>query len=71
MMKTDRVDGSGDRNRSSRIEELRSEHARLEMRLAELERHLSLSPDEQRERAEIKKAKLQLKDTLLHLQRDN
>jgi uncharacterized protein YdcH (DUF465 family) len=41
------------------------------MRLAELERHLSLSPDEQRERAEIKKAKLQLKDTMLHLQRDN
>ena len=32
---------------------------------------LSLSPDEQRERAEIKKAKLQLKDTMLHLQRDN
>ena len=65
MMKPERSD------RSSRIEALRSEHARLEMRLAELERHLSLSPDEQRERAEIKKAKLQLKDTLLHLQRDN
>lgn len=58
-----------DPSRSNRIEALRTEHARLEMRLAELERHLSLSPDEQRERAEIKKAKLQLKDTLLHLQR--
>ena len=58
-------------DRSFRLEELRSEHARLEMRLAQLERHLSLSPDEQRERAEIKKAKLQLKDTMLHLQRDN
>jgi uncharacterized protein YdcH (DUF465 family) len=57
--------------RMVRIEEIRHEHARLEMRLAQLERHLSLSPDEQRERAEIKKAKLQLKDTLLHLQRDN
>lgn len=57
--------------RLSRLEALRSEHARLEMRLAELERHLSLSPDEQRERAEIKKAKLQLKDTMLHLSRDN
>ena len=65
MIKADRSD------RSSRIEALRSEHAKLEMRLAELERHLSLSPDEQRERAEIKKAKLQLKDTMLHLQRDN
>lgn len=68
MIKSDRDDRTG---RTNRIEALRSEHARLEMRLAELERHLSLSPDEQRERAEIKKAKLQLKDTLLHLQRDN
>jgi uncharacterized protein YdcH (DUF465 family) len=56
-------------DRLARLEALRSEHARLEMRLAELERHLSLSPDEQRERAEIKKAKLQLKDTMLHLAR--
>ena len=62
MLKTDR---------SARLEELRTEHAKLEMRLAELERHLSLSPEEQRERAEIKKAKLQLKDTMLHLQRSN
>jgi uncharacterized protein YdcH (DUF465 family) len=68
MMKPDRSDRS---DRTGRIEALRTEHARLEMRLAELERHLSLSPDEQRERAELKKAKLQLKDTLLHLQRDN
>jgi uncharacterized protein YdcH (DUF465 family) len=60
MEKTDRL---------ARLEELRSEHHQLEIRLAELERHLSLSPDEQRERAELKKAKLQLKDTMLHLQR--
>jgi uncharacterized protein YdcH (DUF465 family) len=53
----------------ARLEALRTEHAKLEMRLAELERHLSLSPEEQRERAEIKKAKLQLKDTMLHLAR--
>jgi uncharacterized protein YdcH (DUF465 family) len=51
------------------IERLRDEHARLETRLKELERHLSLSPDEQRERVELKKAKLQLKDTMLHLER--
>jgi uncharacterized protein YdcH (DUF465 family) len=44
---------------------LKSEHARLEMRLQELERHLSLTPDEQLERAQIKKAKLQLKDDIL------
>jgi len=65
MIKPERFD------RTTRLEALRTEHARLEMRLAELERHLSLSPEEQRERAEIKKAKLQLKDTMLHLQRDN
>jgi uncharacterized protein YdcH (DUF465 family) len=62
MEKTDRL---------ARLEQLRSEHHQLEIRLAELERHLSLSPEEQRERAEIKKAKLQLKDTMLHLSRDN
>ncbi len=58
-------------DRSTRLEAIRQEHARLEMRLQELERHLSLSPEEQRERAEIKKAKLQLKDTMLHLSRAN
>ena len=58
-------------DRNHRLEALRSEHHKLEMRLAELERHLSLSPDEQRERSELKKAKLQLKDTMLHLSRDN
>jgi uncharacterized protein YdcH (DUF465 family) len=58
-------------DRSARMEELRTEHQRLELRLQELERHLSLSPEEQRERAEIKKAKLQLKDTMLHLTRAN
>jgi uncharacterized protein YdcH (DUF465 family) len=57
--------------RLARLEELRTEHAKLEMRLAELERHLSLSPDEQRERVEIKKVKLQLKDTMFHLSRGN
>ena len=57
-------------DRQAQLEQLRQEHARLEMRLSELERHLSLSPDEQRERAELKKAKLQLKDTILHLSRE-
>jgi uncharacterized protein YdcH (DUF465 family) len=49
------------------LDRLRTEHARLEIRLRELERHLSLSPDEQQERANLKKAKLQLKDDILHL----
>lgn len=50
-------------------EELTAEHRRLELRLAELEHHLSLSPDEQRERADLKKQKLHLKDLLLALDR--
>ena len=59
------------RDRLARLADLRSEHARLELRLLELERHLSLSPEEQRERAEIKKAKLQLKDSMLRLSRQD
>ena len=52
----------------ARLEFLKLEHAKLETRLKELDRHLSLTPDEQVERARIKKAKLQLKDQLMHLQ---
>lgn len=51
------------------LDQLRNEHAKLEMRLRELEHHLSLSPEEQMERANLKKAKLQLKDDILHHQR--
>lgn len=51
----------------SQLERLHTEHARLESKLRELERHLSLSPAEQTERANLKKAKLQLKDDILHL----
>lgn len=52
---------------SAEMDRLRSQHARLETRLRELERHLSLSPEEQAERVNLKKAKLQLKDDILHL----
>ena len=51
-------------NIASRLDDLRAEHARLEQRLKELDRHLSLTPAEQIERANIKKAKLQLKDDI-------
>jgi uncharacterized protein YdcH (DUF465 family) len=54
---------------ADRLSELRQEHHRLELRLAELERHLSLTPDEQIERANLKKAKLLLKDDIAHLER--
>ena len=59
--------GTGD----DRIAQLTAEHRQLEQRLAELDQHLALSPAEQRERLEIKKAKLQLKDELLHLRRSS
>jgi hypothetical protein len=49
----------------AQLTRLKSEHHDLEMRLQELDRHLSLTPDEQLERARIKKAKLQLKDDIL------
>jgi hypothetical protein len=51
------------------LERLRDEHRMIERRLGELERHLSLSPDEQRERAELKKLKLAKKDQMLSLTR--
>ncbi len=48
----------------ARLDHLKAEHARLESRLRELDKHLSLTPDEQIERANLKKAKLQLKDDI-------
>jgi uncharacterized protein YdcH (DUF465 family) len=48
------------------VDRLRREHAQIDQRLQQLERHISLSPEEQRERSELKKLKLQLKDTILH-----
>jgi uncharacterized protein YdcH (DUF465 family) len=44
--------------------QLRERHGEIERRLVELERHLSLSPDEQLERARLKKEKLRTKDRL-------
>jgi uncharacterized protein YdcH (DUF465 family) len=46
---------------------LRERHGELERRLAELERHLSLTPDEQIERSVLKKEKLRTKDLLQRL----
>jgi uncharacterized protein YdcH (DUF465 family) len=46
---------------------LREQHGELERRLAELERHLSLTPDEQIERSRLKKEKLRMKDQLTRL----
>jgi hypothetical protein len=44
--------------------QLRERHGELERRLSELDRHLSLTPDEQLERARLKKEKLRTKDRI-------
>jgi hypothetical protein len=44
--------------------QLRERHGEIERRLTELDRHLSLSPDEQLERARLKKEKLRNKDRI-------
>jgi hypothetical protein len=46
---------------------LRERHGEIEKRLAELDRHLSLTPDEQVERSRLKKEKLRTKDRLIFL----
>jgi hypothetical protein len=49
------------------LEQLRAEHRALELRLAELDGHLSLSQAEQVERAELKKLKLKKKELIVRL----
>jgi hypothetical protein len=46
---------------------LRQRHGELERRLAVLERHLSLTPEEQIEQKRLKKEKLLTKDELTRL----
>ena len=52
---------------SQELDGLRQRHQDLEKRLAMLERHLSLTMEEQTERARLKKEKLQVKDRILVL----
>ena len=49
------------------LAQLRERHSEIQRRLSELERHLSLTPDEQLERARLKKEKLRTKDELTRL----
>lgn len=49
---------------AARLEVLQQEHQSLEMRLKELGKHLSLTPEEQYEAMVIKKRKLALKDQI-------
>jgi hypothetical protein len=49
------------------LAQLRERHGEIQRRLSELERHLSLTPDEQLERARLKKEKLRTKDRIVLL----
>lgn len=49
------------------IEQLQREHTELKQRLQQLERHLSLTAEEQVERARLKKLKLATKDLIAAL----
>lgn len=46
------------------VVQLKERHVEIERRLLELDRHLSLTSDEQLERAQLKKEKLRSKDRL-------
>jgi hypothetical protein len=50
------------------LERLTEEHRRLEARLDELNRHLSLTPEEHLERIRLKKQKLLTKDRMAQLE---
>jgi hypothetical protein len=65
---TGRKDGRVERLEiEGRITELRSRHSEIEQRLLELDRHLSLTSDEQFERVRLKKEKLWSKDRIVAL----
>lgn len=54
-------------NRSN-LDQLRDQHGLLEARLRQLDRHRSLSPEEQYEMQVIKKRKLHLKDQITQME---
>lgn len=58
-------------DRHATLTSLEAEHRELEARLAELERHLSLTPEEQLERARLKKLKLVTKDRIARLSKSS
>src|SRR5436189_179398 len=60
-------EGSTDQGLADEMIRLKARHRDIERRLAELERHLSLTTDEQVERARLKKEKLWSKDRMTAL----
>ena len=60
-------EGSTGQDVAGEMIRLKARHRDIERRLAELERHLSLTADEQVERARLKKEKLWSKDRMAAL----
>jgi hypothetical protein len=56
-----------DKTAVEQVEELRQQHHELKRQLEGLNRHLSLTPEEQLQSARIKKEKLLLKDRIATL----
>lgn len=54
---------------TERLSQMEARHRELDARLSELGRHVYLTPNEQREAAELKKLKLRAKDELASLRR--
>jgi uncharacterized protein YdcH (DUF465 family) len=59
--------GAGGGTAEPEVARLLARRGEIEKRLSELDRHLSLSPDEQVERSQLKKEKLRAKDRLAQL----
>jgi uncharacterized protein YdcH (DUF465 family) len=57
------------RSGNDRLSLMEARHRELDARLSELGRHLYLTPNEQREAAELKKLKLRAKDEIASLRR--
>ena len=57
-------------DREALLEKLKAEHRALDMRLAELDAHISLTSEEQIEWHQVKKLKLAKKDQILALQHE-
>lgn len=54
-------------NQVTELTDLKARHGALERRLAEIDRHVALTSDEQVERSRLKKEKLLLKDRMAAL----
>ena len=64
-----RTNAVGRRNHHETVESLQQTHQQLERRLNKLDRHRSLSPEEQFEVQVLKKRKLALKDRMIAMQK--